>query len=220
MSNRSIFDPFANNIMRRQPGMVGLIAVALLACLSGAYSLTWRAPVVQPPSRRIAVVASQQPHVSDIAELERRRLELPVLGVDRSELLPSFDQQRGGHVHEAIDILAPRGTPAVAVEDGTVAKLFSSQAGGLTIYLFDPSERYAYYYAHLDRYAENLEEGARVVRGETLGYVGSTGNADPARPHLHFTIFRLGPERRWWQGAAIDPYPIFMAAAGHDRVMR
>lgn len=194
--------------------MVGLIAVALLACVSGVYALVSRATVVHPPSEPVAVAASRQPRTSDIIELERRRLELPVQGVNRSQLVPSFDQQRGSHPHEAIDILAPRGTPVIAVEDGKVEKLFSSKQGGLTIYLFDPSERYAYYYAHLDRYAEDLEEGERVVRGQILGYVGSTGNADPASPHLHFTIFRLGPERHWWQGVAIDPYPIFMASDG------
>ncbi len=198
--------------MRTQPGMVGLIAAALLACGVGAYALASRTTAARPQTVSIAPVERPQPHASDIVELKRRRLELPVQGGDRSQLLPSFDQPRGSHVHEAIDILAPRGTPVIAVEDGTVAKLFASKQGGLTIYLFDPSERFAYYYAHLDRYAEHLDEGARVARSEVLGYVGSTGNADPASPHLHFTIFRLGPERQWWEGVAIDPYPIFTAA--------
>ena len=116
---------------------------------------------------------------------------------------------RAGHSHEALDILAPRGTRVFAVEDGTIVKLFTSKPGGLTIYQFDPSRRYAYYYAHLDRYAEDLRRGTVAKRGDLLGYVGSTGNANPSQPHLHFAIFKLGPEKRWWQGEAIDPYAVF-----------
>jgi murein DD-endopeptidase MepM/ murein hydrolase activator NlpD len=86
-------------------------------------------------------------------------------------------------------------------------KLFYSVPGGRTIYQFDPEQQFAYYYAHLDGYAEGVKEGMAVKRGDVLGYVGSTGNANAAAPHLHFAIFRLGPERRWWQGTAIDPYP-------------
>lgn len=150
---------------------------------------------------------------SDVAELQRRDLQLPVQGVRASDLVPTFHQARGAHQHEALDILAPRGTPVIAVDEGSIAKLFFSKAGGLTIYQFDPSKRYAYYYAHLDRYADGLKQGTAVSRGQILGYVGSTGNADRAQPHLHFTIFKLGPEQHWWQGTAIDPYPLFMAGS-------
>jgi murein DD-endopeptidase MepM/ murein hydrolase activator NlpD len=110
--------------------------------------------------------------------------------------------------HEALDILAPRDTPVLAVEDGTVAKLFSSVPGGLTVYQFDPTSTYAYYYAHLARYAAGLKEGTPVARGQTIGYVGTTGNAPPETPHLHFAIFALTDEKRWWQGTAIDPYAV------------
>lgn len=135
-------------------------------------------------------------------------LMIPVAGVAASQLTGSFNERHGGERHEAIDIMAPRGTPVFAVEDGRIAKLFTSRPGGLTIYQFDPGETFAYYYAHLDRYAEGLAEGRQVRRGETIGYVGSTGNASPSAPHLHFSIFVLGPEKRWWQGTAIDPYPL------------
>jgi murein DD-endopeptidase MepM/ murein hydrolase activator NlpD len=101
--------------------------------------------------------------------------------------------------------MAPAGTPVLAVEDGTVEKLFTSEAGGLTVYQFDPSRSVAYYYAHLQRYADGLADGVRVTRGQVIGYVGSTGNARADAPHLHFAIFVLGPEKRWWQGTAIDP---------------
>jgi peptidoglycan LD-endopeptidase LytH len=143
-----------------------------------------------------------------IEELRRRRLSLPVNGVRADQLVPTFDEARGDRPHEALDIMAPRGTPVVATEDGRIAKLFWSKAGGHTIYQFDPSERYVYYYAHLDRYADDLAEGQAVARGQTIGYVGSTGNAKADAPHLHFAIFLLTPEKRWWDGAALDPYPV------------
>jgi peptidoglycan LD-endopeptidase LytH len=143
-----------------------------------------------------------------IEELRRRRLSLPVNGLRADQLVPTFDEARGDRPHEAIDIMSPRGTPVVATEDGRIAKLFWSKAGGHTIYQFDPSERYAYYYAHLDRYADGLAEGQTVTRGQTIGYVGSTGNAKGDAPHLHFAIFLLTPEKRWWDGAALDPYPV------------
>ena len=142
-------------------------------------------------------------------DLRSRSLMLPVEGVTAAQLQPSFEQARGERRHEAIDILAPSGTPVFAVEDGRIVKLFNSDRGGLTIYQFDPVERYAYYYAHLSRYAAGLQEGQRVARGEVIGYVGVTGNAPPDAPHLHFAIFELGPEKRWWEGTPIDPFAVW-----------
>jgi len=148
-------------------------------------------------------------HAGDVEELAGRHLSIPVEGASKGLLLQSFDQLRGARPHEAIDILAPRGTRVLAVEAGTIAKLFTSKPGGLTIYQFDPTGRYAYYYAHLNQYADGLAEGQAVQQGQVVGYVGSTGNADPRAPHLHFAIFKLGPDRHWWQGEAIDPYAVF-----------
>jgi peptidoglycan LD-endopeptidase LytH len=140
--------------------------------------------------------------------LASRHLAMPVHGYDAHKLRDNFDEVRGGvRRHEALDIMAPRGTPVVAVDDGAIAKLFRSVAGGITVYQFDAAEKYAYYYAHLDRYAEGLKEGQAVKRGDVIGYVGSTGNAPEGAPHLHFTIFELGPEKRWWRGKAVNPYP-------------
>jgi len=137
-------------------------------------------------------------------------LTIPVQGVLPAQLRDTFSEARSqGRVHEALDIMAPRGTPVLAVADGTVEKLFTSVPGGLTIYEFEPTGRYAYYYAHLDRYADGLQEKQAIRRGDVIGYVGSTGNADPSAPHLHFAIFELGPERQWWKGTAINPYPVF-----------
>lgn len=155
--------------------------------------------------------ASPAPRLSDVDWLKSRDLLVPVAGVDRRALRDDFAEHRGSRVHEAIDIPAPRGTPVLAVDDGIVRKLFNSARGGLTVYQFDPTETYCYYYAHLDRYAEGLAEGRRVRKGEKLGEVGTTGNASPGTPHLHFTVTRLGPEKRWWEGAAINPFPAWAA---------
>ena len=142
-------------------------------------------------------------------ELADRDLEIPVEGVRADQLSRTFDDRRGGsRVHQAIDILAPQGTPVKAVEDGTVARLFISKAGGITVYQFDPSEKFCYYYAHLDRYADGLKEGAQVRKGQVIGYVGVSGNAPKNTPHLHFAIYRLTEAKRWWEGTPIDPYDI------------
>ena len=136
----------------------------------------------------------------------------PIGGLALANLRDMFEEAHNGHRHEAIDILEPRGTPVHAVVSGTVRKLFLSKPGGNTIYQFDEMGRYCYYYAHLDRYVEWLREGMRVERGDVIGFVGSTGNADPRTPHLHFGIFEVGPDGRWWKGKAINPYPVLVAA--------
>jgi murein DD-endopeptidase MepM/ murein hydrolase activator NlpD len=142
-------------------------------------------------------------------ELTARHLEVPVEGIRRDQLERTFEQQRSGsRLHEAIDILAPRNTPVKAVEDGTIARLFLSKAGGITLYQFDPSQTYCYYYAHLERYADGVKEGDHLNRGQILGYVGTSGNAPKDTPHLHFAIFRLTDAKRWWEGTPIDPYDI------------
>jgi murein DD-endopeptidase MepM/ murein hydrolase activator NlpD len=134
----------------------------------------------------------------------------PIEGLKASELHDSFEEMRGTGRHEAIDIPAPRGTPVHAVVDGVIAKLFLSKPGGKTIYLFDPPAAFCYYYAHLDAYQQDLREGMHISHGQVIGYVGSTGDASPSAPHLHFTIFRLGPEKHWWQGTAMNPYPLLL----------
>jgi murein DD-endopeptidase MepM/ murein hydrolase activator NlpD len=144
----------------------------------------------------------------------QRRLIVPVQGVHAEDLRDNFNEMRGGHRHEALDIMAPRGTPVLAADDGSVVKLFLSKPGGLTVYQFDGSQTYCYYYAHLDSYAPRLQEGTLLRKGDVLGYVGSTGNASPDAPHLHFTIFKLGPERRWWEGTPIDPYEFLTGSPG------
>jgi murein DD-endopeptidase MepM/ murein hydrolase activator NlpD len=145
---------------------------------------------------------------ADLDRLRDRALLVPVAGVPASALVDTYLQRRdaGMRTHEALDIPAPIGTPVIAVENGRLAKLFTSRQGGLTIYQFDPAGEFAYYYAHLDRYAPDLTQGAVVRRGDVIGYVGSTGNASTASPHLHFGVYRLGPERAWWRGTPLNPY--------------
>jgi len=132
----------------------------------------------------------------------------PIEGVKPYELRDSFNEMHYGHRHEAIDIMEPKDTPVRAVVDGTIQKLFLSKTGGNTIYEFDENRMYCYYYAHLERYAYGLHDGMSVSRGEIIGYVGSTGDAATAAPHLHFAIYLLGPHKHWWKGAPIDPYPV------------
>lgn len=173
-------------------------------------SLKETPPPVSPPEPELkAGEAMPGMSANTVEELRRRHLTLPVQGINRDDLRDTFKELRGGtRRHEAIDILAPRHTPVFAVEDGEIARLFFSEAGGITIYQFDPGEDYVYYYAHLERYADGLKEGDDIKRGEIIGYVGTTGNAPRDTPHLHFAIFKMTDEKKWWQGTAIDPYSV------------
>jgi murein DD-endopeptidase MepM/ murein hydrolase activator NlpD len=136
---------------------------------------------------------------------------MPIAGIDPFKLKSNFYDMRGDRPHEALDIMAPRGTPVLAVDHGKVAKLFTSKRGGLTVYQFDDAQRICYYYAHLDHYADGLKDGDVLQRGQVLGYVGSTGNASPNAPHLHFAVSVLGPEHQWWKSTPVDPLPLLQA---------
>ncbi len=169
------------------------------------------APVPAPPPPRQPASPVIPPAATD---LDERTLVIPVAGIRADQLQDTFDDARGGErVHEAMDILAPRNTPVLAVEGGRIAKLFTSALGGLTIYQFDPGESYVYYYAHLESYAPGLREGDVVRQGDLIGYVGTSGNAGADNPHLHFAVFVLGPEKRWWEGTPVNPYPLLRRAA-------
>jgi murein DD-endopeptidase MepM/ murein hydrolase activator NlpD len=199
-----------------------LTAAAALAVLGGVWFGTRaerppsRVGVPEAPARELASRHGEtEPSTPDAGAgpgPENPRLEellMPIAGLLPEQLRDNFEETRGGtRRHEAIDILAPRNTPVLAVTAGTVAKLFQSDRGGLTIYQFDLEQRFAYYYAHLERYAGGLEEGDPVARGEVIGYVGTSGNAPRDTPHLHFAIYRLGPERNWWEGEALNPFPL------------
>ena len=138
-------------------------------------------------------------------------LAVPVAGVKPAQLVDTFTQARAGGArsHDAIDIMAPLGTPVVAAAPGKVEKLFFSQGGGgITAYVRSDDGRWIYYYAHLNAYAPGLKEGQRVERGSLIGTVGVTGNANPEGPHLHFAINRMNPGEQWYQGSPINPYPL------------
>ena len=144
-----------------------------------------------------------------VAYLRALDLLVPVGGMTRGELPPSsFAEARGQRRHDAYDILAPRGTPVLAATDGELAKLHVSDAGGNMVYTYDASKRFVLFYAHLDRYHPGLAEGMALSRGDTIGYVGTTGNAPPGTPHLHFAILLMDEDRRWWKGTPIDPQPL------------
>jgi murein DD-endopeptidase MepM/ murein hydrolase activator NlpD len=176
-------------------------------------------PVALPPAPHTTPSQTPTPGPSTAAplpaplpaspDLARRDLLVPVQGVPRAKLQDTFDDARSqGRVHNAIDIMSPRGTPVLAAEAGRIVKLFTSDRGGLTVYQFDPTETYCYYYAHLDHYVPGLKEGDQVAKGQVIAYVGSTGDASPDAPHLHFEITRLHPDKHWWQGDPVNPYPV------------
>lgn len=164
-------------------------------------------PITATPAPEDNAIA---PKPAEPLPLHPGALLIPVTGIAATQLNDTFDDKRGSErIHEALDIMAPLQTPVVAVDDGKVVKLFNSVPGGLTVYQYDASGTFAYYYAHLDSYAADLEEGQELKRGDLIGYVGATGNANALAPHLHFAIFLLGPEKQWWKGTAINPYPLF-----------
>jgi murein DD-endopeptidase MepM/ murein hydrolase activator NlpD len=193
------------------PGLLGAgILAGLLwsAMVVGAWFVAWPGAVTAPPPGAAAARDAVATAISlaSARELRARQLDFPVEGYSRVKLTDTFDEARAGHVHEAADILAPRNTPVRAVEGGTIARLLRSPSGGITIYQLDPSRRYIYYYAHLERYADGLREGLEVARGQVIGYVGTSGNAPRSAPHLHFAIFRVVDPKQWWGGAPVNPY--------------
>jgi murein DD-endopeptidase MepM/ murein hydrolase activator NlpD len=149
--------------------------------------------------------------IAESVEVGPAGLAIPVAGVKAGQLTDTFTQARAGgaRVHDAIDIMADEGTPVIAATDGTVEKLFLSEGGGgITAYVRSPDQRWSYYYAHLQGYAPGLAEGQKVRRGQVIGRVGHTGNANPEGSHLHFAINQMRAGEKWHQGTPINPYPL------------
>lgn len=180
---------------------------------------------VSAPRARTPRPAARAEEPTPVAIPERRResgarsepslqgLLIPVAALDPRDLQDTYTQSRGtARSHDAIDILAPHGTPVLAVDDGVVRKLFTSVRGGLTVYQFDVGDRYCFYYAHLDGYAPGLHEGQLLRRGDLVGFVGATGNARQDAPHLHFAVNRLDADKKWWGGTPVNPYPLLVRA--------
>jgi murein DD-endopeptidase MepM/ murein hydrolase activator NlpD len=180
-------------------------AAALPAAPDVPTDLTEADLPIRPAASEVPAIAK----VDGVTSTAAVKLMIPVEGIKPSDISDNFNQPRGtDRTHEALDIMAPKGTKVYATADGKVAKLFNSKQGGLTVYQFDPTETYAYYYAHLDRYADGIKEGDVLKRGDLVGYVGVTGNSDPNGPHLHFAVFELTPEKQWWKGTPVNPYPL------------
>jgi murein DD-endopeptidase MepM/ murein hydrolase activator NlpD len=198
-----------------------LLTIAVTATLTSAAWIVVGSTYLGPDERAPATAStgtkvqarplpSPSPLGAPVADEAAGGLAIPVAGVAASQLTDTFGDIRGGGArpHEALDIMAPAGTPVIAAAPGKVEKLFLSKDGGNTVYVRSGDRRTIYYYAHLQAYAPGLREGMQVARGETLGTVGSSGNADPAAPHLHFAIMRTSPEAKWWEpGTPINPYP-------------
>lgn len=165
-----------------------------------------------PPGTSVAIAsASVSPSAAaDIDYLRTRRLLVPVAGADMSKVYDTFNDPRDGgeRVHRAIDILAPRGTPIVSADDGRILRMSTNALGGITMYTVDPQNRIVYYYAHMDRYNDAMSPGREIVKGDTLGYVGTTGNAPKDTPHLHFQVMRWPADGKYWNGEPIDPYEL------------
>ena len=176
------------------------------------------APDPSRPGVPLATAVRTGRPLSDADYLRSRQLLVPVAGVRADRIPDTFKAPRGtdgSRRHEAVDILAPRGTPVVSADDGRVLKLRKNSAGGTTIYATDPAERIIYYYAHLERYREPIHEGMKLAKGDTIGFVGTTGNAPKNVPHLHFQVMRMPADGRWWGGDPIDPLPMLVDAARH-----
>ncbi len=169
-------------------------------------------PVETPAEERIPEQPALKPTppLTEPGELAADAIIIPVVGARREELRAMFHERRGSREHRAIDIGAPRATPVLAAIDGTVGKLFLSKPGGITIYQYDPTRTWIYYYAHLDGYAPGLVEGQQLRRGDVIGFVGTSGNAPPDAPHLHFSIEKLTTPGKWWESEPVDPYPLLI----------
>ena len=171
-------------------------------------------PSVLVPDATVAVVGSSS---SDVDYLFSRHLLVPVAGADMSRVDDSFNEARdGGRTHRAVDILAPRGTPILSADDGKILRMSNSSLGGITMYTVDPDARLVYYYAHMDHYNDAMSPGREIVKGDTLGFVGTTGNAPKDTPHLHFQVMRWPADGKYWDGDPIDPFEA-LGGALHDR---
>ena len=183
-------------VVRTTCALIGLTSVA--ACFAG--------PVRSEPEPEVIAPATE---VTPEAALAVKSLIIPVEGVDPSRVRDSYTAARGGRTHDAVDIMAPRGTPVIAADSGTIVRLRNNEAGGITIYQLDSEERFIYYYAHLDRYQDGLVEGMKIRQGDVLGFVGTTGNAPKNTPHLHFQVMVYRGRGQYWGGEPINPHPFF-----------
>lgn len=200
------------------------LAIVTAACGPAIRPLGPLAPKAAPVEELPEPPSESPPPSAPIARtdedyLHERELMVPVEGVEPGKISDTYWQARdaGARAHQALDILAPRGTPVLAADSGTVLRLVTNTLGGITIYATDPEKRFVFYYAHLDHYAKGLAEGKPVAQGEVIGYVGTTGNAPKNTPHLHFQVMRFVDARQWWNGPPFDPRPYLVRSGDHRR---
>ena len=172
-------------------------------------------PIAKPDSSPVELSA-------DVEYLMNRHLLVPVAGADMAKVDDSFYEGRDGgeRVHRAIDILAPRGTPILSADDGRILRMSTNTLGGITMYTVDSNNRLVYYYAHMDHYNDAMSPGKTIVRGDTLGYVGTTGNAPKDTPHLHFQVMRWPSDGKYWNGEPIDPFQALGGVLRGERAHR
>ena len=175
-------------------------------------------PSKAPPPRSALATATMVPSPRTAAVIEKlreRELLIPVAGVGPSRIEDTFSAARDGgeRQHNAMDILAPRNTPVLSADDGVILRMSTSTLGGITLYAVDRDQQFVYYYAHLDRYHDGLNAGKKIQKGDTLGYVGTTGNAPKDVPHLHFQVMLWPSDGKWWNGEPVNPYPVLRNAS-------
>jgi len=169
-------------------------------------------PEIKPTETTQLQQNTQLPQTTQIPD-SLGKLMIPVVGIKRENLQDTYTQSRSdGRVHNAIDIMAAAGTPVVAAADGEIAKFFDSNLGGITIYQWSSDRKYVYYYAHLQKRADNLQEKNFVKQGTVIGYVGNTGNSGVGNYHLHFSIIVPTEPKSHWDGENLNPYPILKDA--------
>lgn len=209
-----------NGIVARAPKAVpALLPLFLTACWAhGSPAEPVAAPSPSAAEARYERAERPAGRRPDAHVAPGASLTIPVQGVRPEQLRDSYEDARTGHVHHAIDIMAPGGTPVLAAAEGTILKLRTGGNGGITIYQIAPDGRTLYYYAHLQRYAAGIREGMPVQRGEVIAYVGDTGNAGTGNYHLHFSVGRLADPRRWWESENTNPYPLLAGDYARGRV--
>jgi murein DD-endopeptidase MepM/ murein hydrolase activator NlpD len=189
-----------------------VLRIDTVVLIDTVVALGGRTDPAEEPRRRAQDVTPE-----DLAYLRSRKLLVPVAGVSAAAIPASFDEMRGARRHNALDILAPRWTPVLSADDGVVAKIDTSAGGGLSLYVSGPRERFIFYYAHLQAYRRGIVEGMLIEKGDTIGYVGTTGNAPANTPHLHFAIALADDDSRWWAGTPLDPLPLLRLTQGLSR---
>lgn len=202
-------EPIADSVAAVHDSMLRVAIDTLTALAAESVEVTVDQARVAAATSDTGAIEATAPELSELAG----RMVIPVAGVEPSELRDTYAESRGSRPHDAIDIPAPRGTAVVSATDGRLLKMHNSVPGGLMVYAADASDRFILMYGHLDAYAPGLTDGMRLRQGQLLGYVGTTGNAPPETPHLHFAIARGLPAVSWWRGTAVNPYPL-LARAG------